>query len=146
MFGRRKDAPSRIDTLIGKAAKLTGDIEFAGGLHLDGRVVGNIRGTGDGKCSLSVSEHGVVEGSVDSLVVVLNGTVNGDIFARERVVLGSQARVNGNVSYGVIEMAPGATITGKLMPLAAGKPARSEADLERSPAALVAVGESAKPA
>jgi cytoskeletal protein CcmA (bactofilin family) len=120
MFGRRKQA-SRIDTLVGKSARLVGDIEFSGGLHLDGRVVGNIRGASDGKSQLSVSEHGTVEGCVEAAAVVLNGTVNGDIFARERVVLGAQARVNGNVSYGVIEMAPGATITGKLMPIASGK-------------------------
>jgi cytoskeletal protein CcmA (bactofilin family) len=37
--------------------------------------------------------------------------------ARERLVLGGKARVNGNVHYGVIEMAPGAVITGKLIPL-----------------------------
>ena len=37
----------------------------------------------------------------------MNGTVNGDMHARERLVLGGKARVNGNVYYGVIEMAPG---------------------------------------
>ena len=42
----------------------------------------------------------------------MNGTVNGDMHARERLVLGGKARVNGNVHYGVIEMAPGAVITG----------------------------------
>jgi cytoskeletal protein CcmA (bactofilin family) len=49
--------------------------------------------------------------------IVMNGTVNGDMHARERLVLGGKARVNGNVQYGVIEMAPGAVITGKLIPL-----------------------------
>jgi cytoskeletal protein CcmA (bactofilin family) len=39
------------------------------------------------------------------------------MYARERLVLGGKARVNGNVFYGVIEMAPGAVITGKLIPL-----------------------------
>ena len=47
----------------------------------------------------------------------MNGRVNGDMHARERLVLGGKARVNGNVYYGVIEMAPGAVITGKLIPL-----------------------------
>lgn len=121
MFGRKKHMNPRIDTLVGKSAKLVGDIEFSGGLHLDGRVAGNIRGSGDGKSALSISEHGGVDGTVEAASVVLNGSVNGDIFARERIVLGSQARVNGNVSYGIIEMAPGAVITGKLMPLAASK-------------------------
>ena len=43
MFGRRKQTSTRIDTLLGKAATLNGDLEFSGGLHLDGRVNGNVR-------------------------------------------------------------------------------------------------------
>jgi len=69
-----------------------------------------------GTASVSVSEHGVIEGSLEAPHVVLNGTVNGDIIAAERVVLGAKARVRGNVSYGVIEMALGAEITGRLIP------------------------------
>jgi cytoskeletal protein CcmA (bactofilin family) len=79
-------------------------------------VTGNVRVAAGEKASLSVSEHGVIEGSVEAPQVVLNGTVNGDIFAAERVVLGAKARVRGNVSYGVIEMALGAEITGRLIP------------------------------
>jgi cytoskeletal protein CcmA (bactofilin family) len=46
--------------------------------------------------------------------VMLNGTVRGDIVARDRVVLGATAQVEGNVYYGVIEMTLGAQIMGKL--------------------------------
>ena len=67
--------------------------------------------------ALSVSESGVIEGNVEVTSIVMNGTVNGDLHARERLMLGGKARVNGNVHYGVIEMAPGAVITGKLVPL-----------------------------
>src|SRR5690242_10855240 len=120
MFGRRKQASTRIDTLLGKAANLNGDLEFAGGLHLDGRVNGNVRSSAEDGGALSVSESGVIEGRVEVTNIVMNGTVNGDMYARERLVLGGKARVNGNVYYGVIEMAPGAVITGKLIPLAKG--------------------------
>jgi cytoskeletal protein CcmA (bactofilin family) len=64
-----------------------------------------------------VSETGSIEGSVEVPHVVLNGAVRGDIYARERVVLGATARVEGNVHYGVIEMTLGAEIKGKLVPL-----------------------------
>ena len=67
--------------------------------------------------ALSVSESGFIEGNVEVTNIVMNGTVNGDMQARERLQLGGKARVNGNVHYGVIEMAPGAVITGKLVPL-----------------------------
>ncbi|HKZ74041.1 MAG TPA: polymer-forming cytoskeletal protein [Steroidobacteraceae bacterium] len=116
MFGRDSRQTARIDTLIARNTRIQGDVVFAGGLHLDGRVQGNVRaepGTGG---TLSVSEHGSVEGSVEVASVVLNGTVKGDIHAAERVVLGAHARVQGNVHYGVIEMEIGAEIRGKLVP------------------------------
>jgi cytoskeletal protein CcmA (bactofilin family) len=131
MFNRRdKESVGRIDTLIGRSASVQGDVEFAGGLHVDGRITGSVRATAGAEGALSVSEHGVIEGSVEAPNVVLNGRVNGDIIGRERVVLGGKARVRGNVHYGVIEMALGAEISGKLVPRAdnpaahkAGKPA-----------------------
>ena len=114
---RRETAPGgRIDTLIARSTRLQGDVYFAGGLHLDGRVKGNVRSEPGASATLSVSEHGSVEGSVDVPVVVLNGTVKGDIRASERVVLGAQSRVHGNVYYGVIEMEMGAEVCGKLIP------------------------------
>jgi cytoskeletal protein CcmA (bactofilin family) len=117
MFKRReKETVGRIDTLIGRSASVQGDVEFAGGLHIDGRITGSVRATAGAPASLSVSEHGVVEGSVEAPHVVLNGRVNGDIFGRDRVVLGGKSRVRGNVHYGVIEMALGAQISGKLVP------------------------------
>jgi len=131
MFKRRDHSHARIDTLIGRNASIQGDVEFCGGLHVDGRIAGSVRaiglrGDGDGAgrggnrsqptTSLSVSEYGVVEGSVEAHHVILNGHVNGDIFGSERVVLGSKAKVQGNVHYGVIEMALGAEISGQLVP------------------------------
>ena len=122
MFNRRDKAAARIDTLIGSSASVQGDIEFAGGLRVDGRVTGNVRLAVGASADLSVSEHGVIEGSVEAASVVVNGAVNGDIHATDRVVLGARARVRGNVSYGVIEMALGAEISGQLMPASGAPP------------------------
>jgi cytoskeletal protein CcmA (bactofilin family) len=117
MFGSRKNKISgRIETLISKDARIRGDIEFSGGLHLDGAVVGNVRATPGQSATLWVSEHGCVEGTVEVPKVVLNGSVKGDIEARERIVLSERARVQGNVKYGAVEMALGAEVTGKLIP------------------------------
>lgn len=120
MFKRReKHDIGRIDTLIGSNASIQGDIDFSGGLHVDGRVAGSVRAASD-KGAVSVSEDGVIEGSVAAPQVVLNGRVHGDIYGSDRVVLGSKAKVHGNVYYGVIEMALGAQISGKLMPRSSG--------------------------
>jgi cytoskeletal protein CcmA (bactofilin family) len=141
MFGRRKQTSTRIDTLLGKTANLNGDLEFSGGLHLDGRINGNVRSNADDGGALSVSESGFIEGNVEVTSIVMNGTVNGDMYARDRLVLGGKARVNGNVHYGVIEMAPGAVITGKLIPLS-DAPAPAPADMPGETAEAVAVAKS----
>ena len=96
---------------------MQGDVEFAGGLHLDGRVQGQVRSVGTEPATLWISEQGTVEGGVDVPSVVINGTVIGDVHARERVAIGPQSRITGNVHYGTMEMTLGAQIDGKLIPM-----------------------------
>jgi cytoskeletal protein CcmA (bactofilin family) len=120
MFKRKPTSQPRIDTLIGPGTKLHGDLDFDGGLHLDGQITGNVRAPKGKGAVLSVSEHGCIEGSVEVPIVILNGTVKGDILSAERVELGATARVHGNVHYATIETAVGAQITGKLIHDVAG--------------------------
>ena len=130
MFGKKpqpkpkpqKRKQTEIDTLVGAKTKVSGDIEFSGGLHVDGYIKGNIQAELESNSTLSIAEQGVVEGSVSVPHVVLNGTVKGDVSARERVELGTTARVIGNVFYNLIEMAIGAEINGKLIHEPAGQP------------------------
>jgi cytoskeletal protein CcmA (bactofilin family) len=120
MFGRGPKPTTTIDILIGKSARIRGDVDFAGGLHLDGRVAGSVRADADPSSTLSVSEEGSVDGAVVAAHVVVNGTVRGDIHASERLVLGPRSRVQGDVYYGIIEAALGAEIQGRLVPLGSG--------------------------
>src|SRR5271167_1802769 len=115
MFRQKQSKNANIDTLIGAKTRINGDVEFNGGLHLDGYINGNVRGEPGGDTFLSVSEQGCIEGSVTAPNVILNGIVKGDIEASERVELGSKARVLGNVHYTIIETAVGAQINGKLI-------------------------------
>jgi cytoskeletal protein CcmA (bactofilin family) len=114
MFKRKPSKDVQIDTLIGAKTRIHGDVEFAGGLHLDGHINGDVKGAPDGHAILSVSETGCIEGSVIAATVLVNGTVKGNIDAADRVELGAKAQVLGSVLYGVIETAVGARIYGKL--------------------------------
>ncbi len=120
MLRRKPKRHAAVDILIGKSTRIRGDIDFSGGLHLDGRVAGHVRADGGSASTLSVSESGWIEGSAEAVDVVLNGTVRGDIRASGRVVLGPRAKVHGDVHYGVIETAFGAEILGRLVPASAG--------------------------
>jgi cytoskeletal protein CcmA (bactofilin family) len=120
MFKPNKKA--EIDTLVGAKTRINGDVEFVGGLHLDGHINGNVKSEPGSGATLSVSEQGCIEGSVFVTNIVLNGVVKGDIEAGDRVELGPKARVLGSVHYTVIETAVGAQINGKLIHRAVAGP------------------------
>jgi cytoskeletal protein CcmA (bactofilin family) len=122
MFGKTTRKRQDIQTLVGSGTRIAGDLEFHGGLHLDGTVVGNILAKDDADAVLSVSQDGLIEGTVKAPQVVLNGTVKGDVIATDRVELGPTARVVGNVVYNLIEMAIGAEVNGKLVHQPEGRP------------------------
>jgi cytoskeletal protein CcmA (bactofilin family) len=115
MFKQKPNSKAKIDTLIGADTRINGDVEFTGGLHLDGQINGNVKCEPTRPAMLSVSEQGCIEGSVMVTSIVLNGVVKGDIEARDRVELGPKARVLGSVQYTTIETAVGAQINGKLI-------------------------------
>jgi len=115
MFKQKPTKNANIDTLIGPKTRINGDVDFTGGLHLDGYINGSVRGDSNQGTFLSVSEHGCVEGSVIAPDVILNGIVKGDIDASNRIELGAKARVLGNVHYTIIETTVGAQINGKLI-------------------------------
>jgi cytoskeletal protein CcmA (bactofilin family) len=116
MFSRKKQPPTaKIETLIGPGARIEGNLIVSGGVHLEGYVKGNVTTGPDGAAVLSIGPQGVVEGIVEVPRVVVHGEVRGDIRAKDKVELGAGARVSGNVSYGVIEMAAGAVIQGRLI-------------------------------
>jgi cytoskeletal protein CcmA (bactofilin family) len=115
MFGRKQRRHSVIDSLVGPKSQVNGDLNFEGGCHIDGTVKGNVTADADSSSALSISEEGTVEGGVSVPHIVLNGIVRGDVYANQRIELGSTARVIGNVYYNLIEMAIGAEINGKLV-------------------------------
>ena len=115
MLGRKQRRHTVVDTLVGSNSRISGDLRFSGGCHIDGTVNGSVSADPDSKSALSISEGGNIDGGVTVPYVVLNGIVRGDVFASQRVELGPTARVIGNVYYNLIEMAIGAEINGKLV-------------------------------
>ena len=116
MWGKRtKRKATRIDTLVGPNTELRGDVQFSGGLHVDGTIKGNVTAVDDPSSVVSVSERGTIEGEVKVNFIVLNGTVVGDVHAHEHIELAPNARVTGNVYYNLIEMAMGAEVNGQLV-------------------------------
>jgi len=116
MFGKKASKPQgHIDTLIGVDTCIQGDIEFSGGLRVDGHVRGNIIATGEKPSTLVLSEQATIEGKVQVSHAIINGTIIGPIHAYEYLELQAKARVSGDVHYRVIEIKFGAMVEGKLV-------------------------------
>lgn len=114
-LGKLGKTLARIDSLIGLGTTIRGDVEFEGGIRIDGRVSGHVVGaSGAEAASVTVSEHGVVEGDIRANIVFVNGAVFGSVTGWQFVELQSKARVSGDVRYGELEMQLGALVCGKL--------------------------------
>ncbi|THB72753.1 MAG: polymer-forming cytoskeletal protein [Gammaproteobacteria bacterium] len=94
---------------------MTGDINFEGGLHLDGKIEGHINAIADDVSTLTVSKTGEVTGDIRVPNVIINGVVEGNVYATNRLELSHDAKVHGNVYYNLIEMAVGAEVNGKMV-------------------------------
>ena len=117
MFSTNRKPPQptpEATTLIAAGTAIMGDIHFAGRLHVDGRIEGAIRGDG-AQAMLTLSAHASVTGEVQAPHIVVDGTIKGDVTASERLELASNARVEGNVYYKLLEMSAGAQINGKMV-------------------------------
>jgi len=115
MWGSKKGASRRIDSLVGNSTKIMGNIDFTGGLLIDGKVIGNISATEDQHATITISENGYVQGEIQIPNIIINGTVEGNVYASNHVELARKARVFGNVYYNLFEMAMGAEVNGNLV-------------------------------
>ncbi|SEL49244.1 protein CcmA, bactofilin family [Atopomonas hussainii] len=118
-------------SVIAHNTALKGDIELAGALQVDGFVQGTINAE---QGLVRVSDKGRVEGRVSAPHIIINGEVQGDVFALEHIELGATARIRGNLHYRLMEMAMGAQVEGQLRYLGdeAVQPSGSEEALVNS--------------
>jgi cytoskeletal protein CcmA (bactofilin family) len=110
-----RNGANSVETLIGPRVTIRGDIEFSGGLYVEGNIVGKVVAADSNAAVMTIAEQGHVQGEVHSPVVVIAGTLSGDVHASERVELAPTAKVSGNIYYKVVEMTAGATLTGRLI-------------------------------
>ncbi len=89
--------------------ELTGEITFKDMLRVNGHIAGKVSSP---KGTLIVDASALVDGDIDVGVVVISGTVNGDVVGHERVELGPASIINGNISTRTLTMKPGAVFQG----------------------------------
>ena len=123
MFGGKGGSKphNNIECLIGAGTTVEGNIIFAGGLRVDGRVRGDVIAADGQPGTLVLSEQAPIEGEIRVSHVVINGTVIGPVHAAEYVELQPKANVTGDVHYRTLEIQLGAVVQGRLVYQSEGK-------------------------
>ena len=101
-----------ITTLIDKDIVISGDTTYTGGIRLDGKINGNLKVHGE-EDSLLIMGHGSkITGDVEVEKAIINGEINGNVKCNDYLELNTNAIVNGNIEYDIIEVHEGSKING----------------------------------
>jgi cytoskeletal protein CcmA (bactofilin family) len=103
-------ARSQLSAFIDQGSEFEGKLTFKDTVRIDGSFRGEI----SSENTLVVGETGEIFATVRSRQVVISGTVHGDVFAKERLVLQKTARVDGDVQAGSLQMEDGARLNGRV--------------------------------
>jgi cytoskeletal protein CcmA (bactofilin family) len=99
----------RLSGFVGYGTKLTGETQFQAMLRIDGHLTGTVASeTG----TLIIGSSGQVDADISVSAALINGTVNGDIIATDRLELGRTARVMGNIQTPRLTIEDGAILEG----------------------------------
>jgi cytoskeletal protein CcmA (bactofilin family) len=106
--GTKTHGPSKgiAPSLLSSDLVITGNLESAGDMQIDGTIDGDIK-----SFTLTVSETGVVRGTVDAEEVTIAGSVTGQIKARH-VILIKGAKVVADLVQDRLSIEPGAFFEG----------------------------------
>ncbi|GIU81587.1 MAG: polymer-forming cytoskeletal protein [Acidobacteria bacterium] len=100
----------RLNGYVGSGATFVGEATFQAMLRVDGTLTGQVKSE---EGTLIVGTAGRVDANVRVGVAIINGVVNGDIFASSRVELGKTAQVTGNIETPRLKIEEGAFFEGK---------------------------------
>jgi cytoskeletal protein CcmA (bactofilin family) len=119
----------RLSGYVGSGTVLTGETNFQAMLRVDGHLTGRIMSeTG----TLIVGISGQVDANVAVAAAVINGIVNGDIVATEKIQLGRTARVVGNIQSPRLVLEDGAILEGNCVMLKAREAVEKRANEVKS--------------
>ena len=110
-----KNSDNVVSNIIGPETTIKGDLQFSGGLLVEGRVIGEVSSASNDESLLILEETGHIEGQVMVHNIIVNGHVTGDIHVSGQAELSANAVINGTVYYDKLEMVNGARINGSLV-------------------------------
>ena len=93
---------------MGPGDILEGKLIYDGSVHADGRVEGELRVSGN----IDVANGATVKALLEGSNVTLKGQVEGAVSARDKLTLGRNARLSGDIVVRRLQIDDGATLNG----------------------------------
>jgi len=123
------------DTATERTSVLGPTLRFKGELHADEELLirGQIEGSITHSQRLTICREGQVKAGITGQVIVVEGTVEGDLNATTSVAVMETAHLTGDVSAPSVSIVEGAIFNGSVL-MDTGKPARSSRQSDGRPA------------
>lgn len=102
---------SESSSYIGKNIQFKGELVGTEDLHIEGKVEGSVTMGGQ---NLSIGGSGEVSANIHAQNVLINGTLNGDIFADDLIEVCKSAKVQGNLIAPRIKLEDGGNFRGTI--------------------------------
>jgi len=97
--------------MIGPTIHIKGDLSGEEGLVIQGQVEGTINLK---QKNLIIGQEGKVNATVHAHTITIEGTLKGDVFGEERVIVKKTGNVHGNISAPQVSMEEGAKFKGSM--------------------------------
>jgi len=102
-------ASEEISAYLGKQTIFEGKMTFEGVFRLDGKFEGEIFESG----TLIVGETAIVKGKIGLNTIIINGLVEGDVYAKARVEIHSTGKIYGTLFTPILTVNEGGIFEGR---------------------------------
>ena len=106
---RKQQEDHIVNSIIGEGSEFRGEFKINGLLRVDGKFTGTIETEG----KVLIGQAGEAVTDISARIVIIGGTVKGNVYATERVILLSSGVVTGNIITPSIVMEEGSTFDGQ---------------------------------
>ena len=98
-----------VHTMIGADADMEGSIKLEGGLIVYGKIKGDVITKGP----VRISRSAEIIGNITASDIQVGGIISGNVTVNDRIVLGNQSTVKGDMVYRRLYIEEGAKFSGK---------------------------------
>ncbi|HYA15213.1 MAG TPA: polymer-forming cytoskeletal protein [Syntrophales bacterium] len=104
MFNRKSD---KLDLIIGKNSKITGEVESTGTTLIEGTIIGNLHGE-----KVILGEKSYVKGSIFANSISIAGKIEGSLKGTESIEVKETGCISGDIMARRMSMMKGAIFNG----------------------------------